>query len=164
MLTTDRREYRRGESVRLRVRFADERLAPAEDDGVTVVLEHQGHKTRRIQLHRSTAGRGMFEGLVEQAADRATTTPGWPSPTSKARPRRSISPWPPRRASSSGCEMDAADAAAGGRNDQGPFLHLRRRRPAAERPARRPPGPRRVPPPQVALEPLAAVAVVPLLV
>ena len=66
VLTTDRREYRRGESVRLRLRFADERTAPAEDDGVTVVLEHKGHQTRRIQLHRSTAGRGVFEGLVSK--------------------------------------------------------------------------------------------------
>jgi hypothetical protein len=64
VLTTDRREYRRGESVRLGLRFADERLAPAEDDGVTVVLEQQGHQTRRIRLHRSAAGRGVFEGLV----------------------------------------------------------------------------------------------------
>jgi len=64
VLTADRREYRHGEPVRLRLRFADERLAPAENDGVTVVLEHKGHQTRRIQLHRSTAARGVFEGLV----------------------------------------------------------------------------------------------------
>lgn len=60
-LTADRREYRRGEPVLLRVRFADERAAPAADDGVTVVLEQQGHKTRRIQLQRSTISRGIFE-------------------------------------------------------------------------------------------------------
>ena len=30
--------------MRLRVRFADERLAPAEDHGVTVMLEQQGRK------------------------------------------------------------------------------------------------------------------------
>jgi hypothetical protein len=66
LLSTDRREYRRGESVRLRLRFADERLAPPDDDGVTVVLEHKGHQTRRIRLHRSTAGRGVFEGLVSR--------------------------------------------------------------------------------------------------
>ncbi len=67
-LTTDRREYRRGESVQLRARFADARLAPAEDDGVTVVLEHQGHKTRRIKLHRGSAARGMFEAVVSKPA------------------------------------------------------------------------------------------------
>ncbi len=64
VLLADRRRYDQGEPVRLRVRFADERLAPAEDDGVTVVLEHQGHKTRRIQLRRGTAGRGVFQHVL----------------------------------------------------------------------------------------------------
>jgi hypothetical protein len=63
-LSADRREYIRGEPVLLRVRFADHRLAPAANDGVTVVLEHQGHKTRRIQLHRTGVGQGNFEGAV----------------------------------------------------------------------------------------------------
>ena len=63
-LTADRREYQRGETARLRVRFADERLSPAADDGVTVVLEHKGHKTQRIKLHRSAVARGVFEGRV----------------------------------------------------------------------------------------------------
>ena len=65
-LTTDRREYTRGETVRLRVRFADPRLAPAEPDGVTVVLEHQGHRTRRIRLRRGGSGREVFEGILSQ--------------------------------------------------------------------------------------------------
>ncbi|MBN2474132.1 MAG: hypothetical protein JXB62_05975 [Pirellulales bacterium] len=64
VLTTDRREYAHGDSVRLRVRFSDERLAPAEDDGVVVVVGRQGHKTERVQLHRATAGRGIFEGVL----------------------------------------------------------------------------------------------------
>ena len=68
VLTTDRREYRRGEPVNLRVRFADERMAPAQDDGVTVVLEHQGHQTRRITLHSSTSGRAVFEGRLNRPA------------------------------------------------------------------------------------------------
>jgi hypothetical protein len=63
-LSTDRREYRAGDAVRLQVRFADERLAPPEDNGVTVVLEHQGHKTERVQLHRVEAGRGVFQGVL----------------------------------------------------------------------------------------------------
>ena len=66
-LTTDRREYHPGEPVRLRVRFADERLAPAEDNGVTVVVEQPGHKTQRVQLHRAEAGRGIFEGVLSKA-------------------------------------------------------------------------------------------------
>ena len=66
VLSADRREYERGELVRLRVRFADERLAPAADDGVTVVLEHKGGKTRRIKLHRDDVGRGVFEGVLSK--------------------------------------------------------------------------------------------------
>ncbi len=65
-LSTDRREYEQGEPVRLRVCFADERLAPAEDDGVTVVVESSGGKTRRVVLHRTTAERGVFRGLLER--------------------------------------------------------------------------------------------------
>ena len=64
-LSADRREYVLGEPVRLRVRFADGRLAPAEDDGVTVRLEHRGHKTRQIQLLRSGVGRGDFDGVLD---------------------------------------------------------------------------------------------------
>jgi hypothetical protein len=68
ILATDRREYPQGESVRLRVRFADERLAPAEDDGVTVVVEQTGRKTQRMSLHRAAAARGVFEGVLDRPA------------------------------------------------------------------------------------------------
>ena len=68
-LTTDRREYRRGEPVRLRVRFVDERLAPAQDDGVTVVLEREGHQRRQLTLRRSSAGRGIFEGTYPRSTE-----------------------------------------------------------------------------------------------
>ncbi len=67
-LTTDQPEYQRGESVRLRVRFADQRKAPAEEDGVTVVVEQQGRQTQRLQLHRTAAGGGTFEGLLTRPA------------------------------------------------------------------------------------------------
>ena len=66
-LWADRREYRRGEPVRLRVRFADPRQAPAEDDGVTLVLERQGHPTQRIALRRKDS-RELFEGVLDGAA------------------------------------------------------------------------------------------------
>ena len=64
-MTADRREYAHGEPVQLRVRFDDERLAPPEDDGVTVVVGHRGHKTQRIQLHRAAAARGVFTGTLD---------------------------------------------------------------------------------------------------
>jgi len=64
VLTSDRRKYQRGEPVQLRLRFADDRLAPAADDGVTVVLEQKGRKTRRVRLHRGAVARGIFEGRL----------------------------------------------------------------------------------------------------
>jgi hypothetical protein len=69
MLTVDRREYRRGESVQFRARFIDERQAPADDRGVTVVVERAGHKNRRITLARNATNRGVFEGTLDDALD-----------------------------------------------------------------------------------------------
>lgn len=87
-LTTDRREYRRGENVRLRVRFLDERQAPPETDGVTVIVEREGDKNRRLQLTRNAANRGVFEGVLTAGADggyhvwvAAPTMPGEPPAT-----------------------------------------------------------------------------------
>lgn len=62
-LTTDRREYQQGEPVRLRVRFVDERLAPAADEGVSVVLEQEGRQKRQIKLRRNASNRGIFEAV-----------------------------------------------------------------------------------------------------
>ena len=64
-LSTDRKKYRLGDPVRLWVRFLDERRAPAEDDGVEVVLQRLGHKTQRVKLQRSSERRGVFEAAVE---------------------------------------------------------------------------------------------------
>jgi len=68
VLATDRREYVQGEPVQLRARFADERLAPAGDQGVAVVVELSGRQTQRLQLHRTAAGRGLFEGSLGRPA------------------------------------------------------------------------------------------------
>lgn len=70
-LTTLRREYRRGDPIRLRLRFLDESFVPLEDKGVTVVLERQGHETRRVTLERVPPTRGLFEGLVTGLAEGA---------------------------------------------------------------------------------------------
>ncbi len=64
-LRADRREYRLGDTVRLRARFHNESLAPVEDDGVTVVLESTAGTTRRVTLRRTTGERGMFDAEVE---------------------------------------------------------------------------------------------------
>lgn len=69
LLTVDRREYRRGENVQLRARFIDERQAPAEDSGVTVVVERSGHKNRRVTLARNATNRGVFEGTLDDVLD-----------------------------------------------------------------------------------------------
>jgi hypothetical protein len=68
-LSTDRDEYRRGEVVRLRVRFLDDRLAPQSDDGVVVVVERAGAERRSITLRRLAGERGVFEGTAGQLAD-----------------------------------------------------------------------------------------------
>ena len=69
-LSTDRRDYVTrstgypGDPVRLQVHFSDERLAPLEDDGVTVELEQTGRQTQKVQLHRTETGRGYFEAVL----------------------------------------------------------------------------------------------------
>lgn len=68
-LTVDRREYRRGEPVHVRVRFVDERLAPTEDDGVTVMIERAGDKNQTMKLKRGASGRGVFEGTFGKSLD-----------------------------------------------------------------------------------------------
>lgn len=68
-LSADRREYRRGEPVRLRVRFIDERQAPVADDGVTIVLEREGQQNERLKLLRNATNRGVFEGTFRDTMD-----------------------------------------------------------------------------------------------
>jgi len=68
-LTADRREYQRGESPRLRVRFTDDRRAPAEDDGVTLAMERSGERRQTLKLARSSVERGIFEGTLDHPAE-----------------------------------------------------------------------------------------------
>lgn len=63
-LTADREQYRHGETVRLRVRFFDDRLAPPQDDGVTVMLEREAGRRQQVTLRRDSTSRGVFEGAV----------------------------------------------------------------------------------------------------
>jgi hypothetical protein len=65
-LTADRDEYRLGEPVRLRLRYIDERLAPADDDGVMVLLESRGRQQETVTMHRSATHRGIFEATLPQ--------------------------------------------------------------------------------------------------
>jgi hypothetical protein len=68
-LTTDRREYGRGEPVSLRVRFHDGRLAPSGSDEVTVFVESPGQMRQRVALRRSSAAANLFEGTVSDLGD-----------------------------------------------------------------------------------------------
>ena len=45
-LGTDRAENALGDPVRVQVQFHDDRLAPLDDNGVTVEVEHSGRQTR----------------------------------------------------------------------------------------------------------------------
>ncbi len=64
VLTADRDVYRRGETVGLRVKFFDDRLAPPEDDGVTLVMERSEGQRRHMKLRRESTARGVFEGAM----------------------------------------------------------------------------------------------------
>jgi uncharacterized membrane protein len=68
-LTTDRVEYPRGETVRLRIRFFDDRLAPESDEGASVMIEREGGTRRQVTLRRDAASRGIFEGLASNLAE-----------------------------------------------------------------------------------------------
>jgi hypothetical protein len=65
----DRQTYEHGEVARLRVQFFDERDAPVEDDGVTVIVERAGSKRRRVKLRRKPARRGVFEATLDHLAE-----------------------------------------------------------------------------------------------
>ena len=67
-LSTDRSTYSRGENVNLRVKFYDERLAPVEDDGVTVVVERRGDVQRPVKLSRLPEAPSVFEGQLLRPA------------------------------------------------------------------------------------------------
>jgi hypothetical protein len=67
-LTTDRREYQRGEVAQIRVRFLDPRLAPAANQ-VTVVVDSPGQARRRINLRRTPAAEGLFEGSLGELGE-----------------------------------------------------------------------------------------------
>ncbi len=125
-LTTDRREYHPGDPVRLRVRFADEALAPADDNGVVVIVEQRGHKKQSVQLHRAASGRGAFEGVL-------STTPmgryhAWiaaPTLPGTAPVDFTVAPPPGEFARVS---MDAAEMQEAALDNERRLHHLRRRR------------------------------------
>jgi hypothetical protein len=67
-LTTDRREYRRGEIAQLRARFLDAQLAPSGAE-VVVLVTVAGQTRRRVTLHRNPAIAGIYEGSLADLTD-----------------------------------------------------------------------------------------------
>jgi len=67
-LSTDRREYRRGEDVQVRLRFLDGRLAPAGDE-VTVLVDTPGRVRERLVLRRDASFGSVFAGSLANLAD-----------------------------------------------------------------------------------------------
>jgi hypothetical protein len=68
-LLVDRKQYRRGEPVQLRVRFLDEALAPRSEDGVSVTLEHDKEGNDTVELKALPDRPSVFEGVFTQARD-----------------------------------------------------------------------------------------------
>lgn len=68
-LASDREEYQRGEPVLLRLKFLDDRKAPAEDDGVSLMLERPGSPRRTITARRTADARGVFEATLTNLAE-----------------------------------------------------------------------------------------------
>jgi hypothetical protein len=46
------------------LRFFDVRQAPASDDGVAVMVQHEGGESRRVVLRRDAINRGVFRGTL----------------------------------------------------------------------------------------------------
>jgi hypothetical protein len=67
-LTTDRREYRRGEAAQLRARFLDSQLAPSGEE-VVVQIDAAGQGRRRATLRRNSAIAGVYEGSLAALTD-----------------------------------------------------------------------------------------------
>jgi hypothetical protein len=67
-LTTDRREYRRGEAAHLRARFLDSQLAPSGEE-VVVQIDAAGQARRRVTLRRNSGIAGVYEGSLADLTD-----------------------------------------------------------------------------------------------
>lgn len=84
-LTLDRKTYQQGDSVQFRVKFLDERLIPANNENVIVMLERQGEASRPVKLSQLEKSPHIFEGSYSNIAEGVYHT--WVSkPTLKGNP------------------------------------------------------------------------------
>lgn len=63
VLTTDRREYRHGEAVGIRLQFPEGSLVPPGDQ-VTIMVQREGGQAQPVQLARVEKSPGVFEGFL----------------------------------------------------------------------------------------------------
>lgn len=68
-LTSDRLIYQRGDTVNLRVKFFEERLAPSAESGVRVIVERRGDVQRSVKLTRLIQAPSVFEGQLVRAPE-----------------------------------------------------------------------------------------------
>jgi hypothetical protein len=67
-ITTDRREYHRGETAQLRARFLDSQLTPSSEE-IVVMVNTAGQPRRRVTLRRHPSATGVYEGSLAGLAD-----------------------------------------------------------------------------------------------
>jgi hypothetical protein len=67
-LTADRSVYEQGESARMRVRFVDRRLLPADGRPVAVAVERSGARTETLTLQSTPQSPTIYEGSLSLAA------------------------------------------------------------------------------------------------
>jgi hypothetical protein len=63
-LATDRREYVKGQSVDIRIRFLDESLVANPDEEVSVSIEREGHGESRQRLRRARSSEAVYESRL----------------------------------------------------------------------------------------------------
>ena len=159
-LTSDRREYTRGEPVELRVRFLDGRLAPAGDE---VDRGHRiaGPSAASRDASSQPGRRKCVCRHIRRFRRKANTTSCSPNRKSPA-PRRPFDfaiVAPPGELARP--IMDAAALTAAAETTHGKFYKIANADRAAHRPPRRPPRAHRKPAAHFPLEPLVAARRVP---
>ncbi len=67
-LSTDQREYQRGEEVRLRAKFGDPKAVPPDGEPVVLTISAAEGPDRRVELRRSPLNPLLFEGVFQPSA------------------------------------------------------------------------------------------------
>ncbi len=121
-LFTDRTKYSRGEPVRVQVRFIDERQAPADERGVTVMFERTGQSRRQVTLARSTQNRSLYEGQITKLTE--GTYHAWiVDPAVAGEPATDFQVLPPA-GETARSQMDAVELARAAAESKGKFYRL----------------------------------------